>query len=140
MKIKSKQTMKPIYNIILLFLFSVIVISSSCKDEIPNLDEKIPDENVSYAEHIQPVFNIKCATSSCHDDASRQGGLSLTNWANTTANALFVFPFEPDNSILIWAIEGQSGATVMPPLGRAALSGKEITGIRTWVAEGAKNN
>ncbi len=140
MKIKSKQTMKPIYNFILLFLFSVIVIISSCKDEIPNLDDEIPDKNVSYAEHIQPVFNIKCATSSCHDDASRQGGLSLTNWASATSNPLFIFPYEPDNSKLIWAIEFQSGATVMPPLGRAALSDKERTGIRTWVAEGAKNN
>ena len=128
----------------LYFIFNIIIIVTSCDDTITNqnIDEiVIPSKNVSYSQHIQPLFNVKCATSGCHDDNTRAGDLSLTSYANTTASSLIVSPGLPDNSILVWAIEG-NGAKLMPPIEAPVtpLNDNQIQGIRTWIAEGAKNN
>jgi hypothetical protein len=50
-----------------------------------------------------------------------------------------VIPGKPDQSILVFWIEGRVGTERMPP-GSQALNQNQINGIRTWVAEGAKNN
>jgi hypothetical protein len=49
-----------------------------------------------------------------------------------------VVPGEPDQSTLVFRIEGRVGVR-MPP-GPDPLDQNQINGIRTWVAEGAKNN
>lgn len=100
---------------------------------------KIPASNVSYSQHIQPLFNLNCNTSGCHDDASRAGNISLTTCANTTADPSIVFPGEPDNSRLVWAVEG-IGNFPMPPPGYPQLTSNQISGIRTWISEGAECN
>src|SRR5690606_20906153 len=98
----------------------LILIYSGCKDTISGeeLDKRIiPDKNVSFTQHIQPVFEVKCATSGCHEDATRAGGLSLTSYINTTADPSIVFPFEPNSSRLVWAIDPQfASPTPMPPI------------------------
>ncbi|MBM4175944.1 MAG: hypothetical protein FJ213_07205 [Ignavibacteria bacterium] len=126
--------------LIVLVIVSMPILHSACEDEGVKVDDVIiPSSNVSYAEHIQPVFNSKCALSGCHDDASKQGGLGLTTWLNTTSNFLVVFPGNPDASKLVLAVEGKT-TNPMPPPGRWPLTKNQITAIRTWVKEGAKNN
>lgn len=126
--------MKYIFPIILLLLII------SCKDEIylPS-DEDIPDSNISYNRHIQPIFNARCATAGCHDMETRQAGLSLVSYQTATSSYLIVMPGNPDVSKLVLAVEGKL-PTPMPPPGRPPLTLKQIKAIRTWVAEGAKNN
>jgi hypothetical protein len=121
-------------------LFALILIA--CDDTLTNQDidnKTIPSSNVSFGEHIQPVFQVKCNTANCHNSRDRAGGLSLDNHAEATSNALVIFPGLPDNSKLVWAIEGRS-TTPMPPVGWPPLTQNQITGIRTWIKEGAKNN
>ncbi len=135
--------MKNIAPILFLIIFALVIFYSGCKDTITaqDLDQKvIPDKNVSYQEYIQPIFNVKCSSSACHDDSHRAGGLSLTSWSNVTADASIVFPGEPQNSKLVWSIEGLSATTPMPPAGYPPLTTNQINGIKTWIAEGAKNN
>lgn len=135
--------MKNTVSFLLLIIFASLMLYSGCKDTISGeeLDKRIiPDKNVSYAENIQPVLNIKCAGSGCHDDATNAGGITLTTWASTTLDPNVVFPGKPENSRLVWAIEGRSGVSGMPPIGYATLTINQITGIKTWIAEGAKNN
>ncbi len=120
---------------------SFILLFAGCKDSGTEVDNnQIPDSNVSYQKHIQPVFEVKCNNSGCHEDASRAGNLSLTSWANTTSDPAIVFPGDPQTSRLIWAIEGQSGSSPMPPLGYPPLTSNQLNGIKTWIKEGAKNN
>ncbi len=139
------KTMRLLKIIILSFFFIwIAIIFISCDDTITNQNIDnivIPSKNVSYSQHIQPLFNVKCTSSGCHDDNSRAGDLSLTSYANTTASSLIVSPGLPDNSILVWAIEG-NGAKLMPPIEAPVtpLNENQIQGIRTWIAEGAKNN
>lgn len=125
-------------NCSLFISFVAIVLLASCKDTGTELEE-IPTSNVSYGQHIQPVFDKLCNSSGCHNDQTKAGGLSLTSWANTTADYLVVAPGLPASSKLVWVITGQSVKT-MPPLGWPALNTNQINGIKTWVKEGAKNN
>ncbi|MFO7444911.1 MAG: c-type cytochrome domain-containing protein [Ignavibacteriaceae bacterium] len=118
-----------------------IIFYSGCgpKDD----DNPIPDSDISYNAHIQPVFNNHCATAACHGDESRAGGISLTTWANTTADFTVVTPGEPDNSILVWTIDPKFGyPNPMPPWDSniPPLTAEQIRGIRTWIAEGANPN
>jgi hypothetical protein len=135
--------MKLVSALLPIIFFTFIYFSVGCKDTLTGdeLDSRvIPDSNVSYSKDIQPVLDLKCSNSGCHDDGSRAGGLSLSSWVNTTADPGIVFPYEPENSRLVWAIEGRIGATPMPPIGYPTLTKNQINGIRIWVEEGAKNN
>ncbi len=134
--------MKKLLVISIIILTLSLFVINACDDTITqqDLDSRIiPSSNVSYYQHIQPVFDAKCNTAGCHNDRDLAGGLSLTNYENTTADYLIVAPYYPDNSKLVWAIEGR-GTNPMPPVGRWPLTKNQIQGIRTWIKEGAKNN
>lgn len=133
------------YNKIILSGISILffmMLISGCDDTITSdeLDKRvIPDSNIDYYTHIQPIFSVKCASSFCHDDGTRAGGLSLTSYGNATADLSIVFPGDPSVSKLVWAIEGTGGTQPMPPPGAAPpLTENQIKGIKTWIAEGAK--
>ncbi len=135
------MTKKRFISLFLIIAFCTILIVK-CDDTITqeDLDNKIiPSSNVSYSQHIQPIFDAKCNYAGCHNDRDLAGGLSLTNYYNTIADYLIVAPGLPDNSKLVWAIEGR-GTNPMPPVGRWPLTKNQIQGIRTWIKEGAKNN
>ncbi len=133
---------KYISKILLAVTFVAALTISACKDTTTAeaLDNVIiPATNVSFAKYIQPVLTVKCANAGCHDDQTAAGSLSLTTWANTTADYQVVAPGYPQNSKLVWRIEGTSG-NLMPPIGYAPLTKNQIDGIKTWIKEGAKNN
>lgn len=128
---------------LLLVLISAAFLFFSCKDSgtIYDLDKvDIPDKDVSFVKHIQPVFEYKCNNKYCHNDEDRAGGLSLTSYQNTTADLSIVFPGEPQNSRLAIVIQPGSGSIQMPPINYPALTEEQIKGIITWIKEGAKNN
>ena len=135
--------MKLLNHIFFLIFFGVIIaFLFACDDTITDYGKDIPESNVSYSKHIQPIFNLKCAISGCHDNQTRAGNLSLTSYGYASADELIIVPYHPENSILVWAIEGESGYGPMPPLNAPVfpLSAKEIQGIKTWIKEGAKPN
>ena len=108
-------------------LLSLIIISLlfllGCDDTLTNenVDNKpIPDSNVSFADHIYPVFQVKCAFSGCHAQPNPADGIDLSTWAGVTADPNIVFPGEPDLSRLVWTIDPSvSGVSKMPPIGYA---------------------
>lgn len=135
--------MRAITSFTLFFLFITVMLYSGCKDSITGgeLDNKpIPASNVSYADNIQQVLNLKCASSGCHDDITRAGNYSLTTYTSTT-NPEFLFKGHPESSKIVYAIDPQyANVQPMPPLGYAQLTQAQITGIEKWIEEGAKDN
>ena len=130
---------------ILLSLIFIFLSFTACDDTLntnPIDSIIIPSQNVSYNEYIQPVFNYKCNNSGCHNAQDLAGGIDLTNWNGAVSDPSVVFPFQPENSRLVWAVEGISGANPMPPLGAPVtpLTKNQIEGIKTWIKEGADNN
>ena len=118
---------------------------SGCKDSgTTGPDESpsniiFPATDVSYAAHVQPLFNQTCALSGCHDDGPRPNPLSLTSYENLMFNSLqVVVRGKPDKSVLILRVDGRIAPRM--PLSRNPLNQNQINGLRTWIAEGALNN
>lgn len=123
-------------------IFVLLLLISGCDDTInqEELDSVvIPSSNVSFNKYIQPVFDARCNNAGCHNGSDRASGLSLSNHAGTTSDFLIVAPGLPDNSKLVWAIEGRA-TSPMPPVGYRPLTKNQKDGIKTWIREGAKNN
>ena len=98
-----------------------------------------PTRDVSYAQHVKPLFNQTCALAACHDNGSHSSALCLTSYNNAVFRTPGVIvPGQPEVSTLVYRIEGTSG--LREPRNSSPLNQNQINGIRTWIAEGAKDN
>ena len=131
--------MKHIISFTITISFFAILFYSGCKDTI-NADDLnnvvIPSSNVSYSKYIQPVLNLYCATSGCHDGTGG-GGISFTTYANTIASYDVVAAYHPETSHLVWVIEGK---VALHPNLLYNMNANQLQGIKTWIAEGALPN
>ncbi len=119
---------------------SVILFISGCDDtSLTNIN--IPTSNVSYAQHVQPILNVKCAVTGCHDAATSAGAYNMEDYTNTV-KIPFIIPKDPNNSLMVLTVTGQGGLPLMPPINASILpmTDIEITGLKTWIKEGAKDN
>ena len=127
-----------IYTIVVAVTF--ILLSQSCDDSLTSTEVDnivMPDSNVSYINHIMPVFEVKCVP--CHNNTGRkEAGLDLSSWASATLDPSIIARGSDSTSILVFAIEGFPPYAPMPPYGK--LIENHIQGIRTWIREGALNN
>lgn len=113
-----------------------LLLTLSCKDEVPTGPIIFPDANVSYGRHIEPLWTQKCL--SCHQgstapDLSPPSYNSLVNYQPS-----LIIPGQGDNSLLIQLLDGRA-SPIMPPSGER-LTENQIQGIRTWIDDGAVNN
>jgi len=127
-------------------LLSLIIISilflQGCDDTITVEDVDkidIPASNVSFAEHIYPVFNAKCF--SCHANGVYEAGLNLTD-PSYFVDGRIVVRTAPENSEIMYRVKGNvAGFPPMPPIGISVpLTLDQIEGLETWIQEGAKDN
>ena len=110
---------------------------------------------VSLADDVQPIFEASCIRSACHDAVSPARGLALfnagTSWAemvdvsaNQCPSVTLVEPGSPDDSYLIWKLDGPGSwpcfAGGRMPRNAAALTEHEIGLIGAWIAQGALDN
>ncbi|HVZ40165.1 MAG TPA: hypothetical protein VHI13_12880 [Candidatus Kapabacteria bacterium] len=101
------------------------------------------------------IFNLNCTTSSCHGATGNRGGMILEGAVaynnlvgvvpeNDSAKArhlLRVFPGKPDSSFIIYKLTGpRSGEGDPMPKTGSSLDPQQIDAIRTWIANGAKND
>lgn len=133
----------------LLFIYtglaiSIYMILPGCKDSITaaNIDSRVmPQSNISFTNDLQPVFELKCANSGCHDDGTMAGGLSLTSCVNAKSDPGTIAPYSSKTSRLVWAEEGQAGIQPMPPVGvNKPFTSEQDRGLKKWIDEGAKCN
>ena len=105
----------------------------------------------SFSGDINEVFiRNGCTASNCHGGG--QGGLTLTS---TTANnyaqlvgvtstsepaVARVTPNDAENSYLIIKVEGRQSVGGRMPLGGAPLDNIDITNLRNWINNGARDN
>jgi Planctomycete cytochrome C len=124
-----------------------LTLALSCKDSNPvgpdgsPSDVVFPADSVSYSQSVQVLFNQTCALPSCHSSGEGVDRVKLDNYQNLRfgVNGLsVVIPGSPDQSELVLRIEGRTGDRM--PINRNPLNQNQINGIRTWIAEGAKDN
>ncbi|MBE0643368.1 MAG: hypothetical protein IH600_04755 [Bacteroidetes bacterium] len=120
-------------------LISLFVVLTACDDSGTTPGDEIifPEKDVSYAVHVQPFFNLRCANYGCHEDQSRAGNLSLTSYVSMTERPGIIIPGNPESSLLLQKIDGRLPHPINVPI---IINTNQLTGIRTWIAEGAKNN
>lgn len=121
--------------------FSMFFIS--CKDEsnpVSRIEDIVfPESNISYYRTIQPLFNIACATSGCHDLNTKASNLDLSDYSGIRQRFYdVVIPGDTTLSRLIWSIEGRAGSAVMPPA--RSLTVNQIRGLKQWIMEGATDS
>lgn len=134
--------MRPLLPVAILGL---VLLFTGCKDENNPLDGDSPSNivfpisNVSYGQHVQPLFNQTCALTGCHGDGPQTSALRLTSYDRLMFGGLLVVVRgQPDQSTLVMRIEGRIGERM--PLYRRPLNQNQINGIRAWIGEGALNN
>lgn len=114
--------------------------------------EAPPGATAFYDRDLQRVFDRSCIAG-CHEPGgigAQQAGLILTTDVSydelfdptASKNGPQVIPGDPDNSLLIWKLEGKdrTGRPVFGdqmPNGGPFLSRAEIDAIRAWIREGA---
>ncbi len=118
-------------------LLSIVLIIAGCGGEI---------KDVSFAEDVQPIINESCLD--CHNGETKIGNLNFENY-NALMESRYlnrsvplVIKGEPMQSRLYLVTHSDNPAIRMPPenQGYGKLSESEITTIKIWISEGAKNN
>jgi hypothetical protein len=113
---------------------------SSCDEGfVTNPDQIImPDSEVSFNRHIQPVFDLSCALSGCHDEFTQAGGLSLRSYSDVLASPGLVSPGDSTASVLRQVVRGVLPHIAYPM--NELLTENHKKGIAIWIQEGASNN
>ena len=134
--------MKKIYHTILFFI--TVFLMQSCYKDVGPIDEgEAPEGNVSFAQHVQPIFDNNCV--SCHGSSGNLNlspNVSYNNLVNINASGYAgkrVVPNDADNSILFKKVDGSGAYGSNMPLG-GNLSATQINIIKQWIDEGAQNN
>ncbi|NIW79911.1 MAG: hypothetical protein GWN16_10825, partial [Calditrichae bacterium] len=100
----------------------------------------LPDSNLSFNQHIRPIFLQDCAAiGNCHGSTAQAGGLDLeNNPPNFNSNyGLVVINFNKEQSLLyLLLFSSREGRSRMPP-DQAPLAEEKIEAIGTWIDEGA---
>ena len=125
-----------------LLILTVGFIWNACKDSSNPItkpgDVVFPEKNISYDRQVQPLFNIACATTNCHDRLTRQSNVDLSSYAGLKGSPYgIVIAKDTSNSRLIWCIKGQPGSSPMPPPPLPSLNINQIQGLTRWIYEGA---
>ena len=85
-------------KILIFILFIVICLQMGCKDSgtDPTDNIVIPESDVSFNEHIYPLFSAKCSSrSGCHAISGPAAGLVLIDFNEVTTHYMSNTPSEP---------------------------------------------
>ncbi len=133
-----------------LVLITVLSLASSCKHDPLNPIGPNPNDTtgtggrvcdpdtVYFQQDVLPLIVSNCAMSGCHDAASAQEGVVLTDYASIIQTG-DVKAGQPNNSELYEVLVETNPDKIMPPP-PASLTAAQIQLIKTWIKQGAKNN
>ena len=104
-----------------------------------NQSDPCHPDTVYFENEVLPLLVSNCATSGCHDAATAQKGVILTDYTNIV-NTADVRPGDPNGSDLYEVIVETDPSKIMPPPPASALNSTQTELIRKWILQGAKNN
>lgn len=127
------------YLLLISFLFLSCI--NNIEDQIP----EIPDEIISYASQIQPIFNNSCGGAGCHTNGGNANNVNLNNYqttinsTGTSYGTLVIIPGNADISPLVDKLEpNPENGSQMPLSG--SISGSDVGKIIAWINQGAQDN
>jgi len=96
-------------------------------------------DSVYFVNDVLPIFNSRCAIPGCHSGSNPPKGILLTSYASIMASGEIV-PYDPSEGDIMEAITDTDPDDRMPRPPNAPLTSDQINTIRTWIAQGARNN
>jgi hypothetical protein len=108
------------------FFFAVIALMSCGKEAIDIFD--CSGATPTYTGEIKPVLDASCGLSGCHDAASAEGGIILTDYPSAAAISR--------NDSFLGSIQHKRGYRQMPE-DAAKLSPESIQLLTCWVQGGS---
>lgn len=127
------------------YVLFIIIMMSACVNNVEVQVPEIPEDEISYASQIQPIFNNSCGGSSCHTNGGMQGNVNLSSYQTAIASVgsqygtEVIQPGDADNSPLVDKLgTNPDFGNRMPPGG--SLSGEQVGQIIAWINQGARNN
>ena len=128
-----------------LIFFGLLMVASaslavSVKDYGNPLSPDDADSNdsgseIDYTSEIQPIFDLNCTFSNCHDSASPAGGLNLLTYASLMSASVIDAGNPSGSELYDRIIRAETSPGDMPPTG--SLSDEQIELIETWINDGA---
>lgn len=135
------------YSITYLLYAGIAIAFAACKHEIPAFplnDTSSPSvitsncstDSVYFVNTIQPLLVSGCAMSGCHDAITHREGINLTTYTGIMKE---VKAGSASNSSLYKSMV-RTDKERMPPPPALAFTSDQLTKVRTWINQGAKNN
>lgn len=134
---RESSTTKQTPTLYVLILLTGILFSACSSGISEPQDIVFPESDVSYRLHVQPLFDISCGFSGCHDGVTRAGNLALRSYFDLLDRPGMVRPGDSTHSLLVQVISQRQPHTA--PISRLILP-EQARGIAVWVQEGASNN
>ena len=122
----------------------LVVVATTCLTFSASAAEPplTPPGEVSYYKQIRPILQAHC--QGCHQPAKAKGGYVMTEFKGLLAGGddegLAVVPGKPAKSALLALIIPDTDGETEMPKGKKPLHSAEIELIKTWIAEGAKDD
>jgi hypothetical protein len=140
----------------IVFIFAILLIIA-CSDGTNPADKKfvLPEKDLSFYDHIEPLFNVRCGMESgCHsptdisnpllyNDLVSRNGLVYHQLSSTGEQLISVEidSLNPQSSVLFRILyEGYPDEyydQMPPPATKDPLNSNQLNGIKQWIREGA---
>lgn len=138
-----------IQGILGLSMLTLIIGFSGCKHDAPEPAASnngngngngIPcdSDSVYFNSQILPILISNCTTSGCHDVASHEDGVILTDYSHVM-NTAGVVPGDPSDGDMMEVLTTSDPDDRMPPAPATPLTGAQLQLIQTWISQGAQN-
>jgi WD40 repeat protein len=125
-------------------LFTLLTVAGVAFAAPPKKEDEDPNAPISYYKKIRPIFQASC--QGCHQPAKAKGDYIMTDFAklleggeSAKEGERAIVPGQPEKSLLVKQVTPDNGQAEMPPK-KDPLNETELTLIRRWIAEGAKDD
>lgn len=118
-------------------------------DPQPPGDTRVVEADPAYGAVVQEIWDRRgCSASQCHG-STQEAGLDLRAGAShgelvgvtaTSEPIVRVIPGDAANSYLVIKLEGRQQVGVRMPKDATPLDDIDLTNVRNWIDQGAKNN
>jgi len=145
--LKKKSAVLYTFILLIAILFNkckhapdAIIIPDPGNEELTG-EEGIPcdPDTIYFVNEILPLLQSSCGTSGCHDPATAEDGVILTNYADIIQTGK-IKPYDPGDSEIYEKIMEDEPDERMPPPPKSPLTAEQKNMIYEWIRQGAKNN
>lgn len=129
-----------------IFAGGLIFAFSSCRHNPlinltdPTVTDNCDPDTVYFVNDISPLIISNCAKSGCHNGSGGEEEAKDLSSYDAIMNSNYVKPFHSESSKMIEAVTTGGGEDRMPPYPASPLSSDQISMLKKWIDQGARNN